>query len=72
MHFVDEVYILIISYHHQDEDGNKMINEYMRECKIGVGSYAKVVSIVNYLLFIPIQLLSFFLTICFIYEAGSV
>lgn len=30
----------------QDEDGNKMINEYVREYKIGSGSYGKVVSIV--------------------------
>ncbi|XP_074294849.1 serine/threonine-protein kinase GRIK2-like [Silene latifolia] len=27
----------------EDENGNKMINEYVRECKIGSGSYAKVV-----------------------------
>ncbi|KAG2311095.1 hypothetical protein Bca52824_022652 [Brassica carinata] len=27
----------------EDEDGNKMINEYVRECKIGSGSYGKVV-----------------------------
>ncbi|KAG9156402.1 hypothetical protein Leryth_023028 [Lithospermum erythrorhizon] len=27
----------------EDEDGNKMVNEYVRECKIGEGSYAKVV-----------------------------
>ncbi|KAL8172498.1 hypothetical protein V2J09_024302 [Rumex salicifolius] len=27
----------------EDEDGNKMTNEYIRECKIGAGSYAKVV-----------------------------
>ncbi|ESQ42290.1 hypothetical protein EUTSA_v10013666mg [Eutrema salsugineum] len=27
----------------EDEDGNKMINEYVRECKIGAGSYGKVV-----------------------------
>ncbi|KAL9252445.1 Serine/threonine-protein kinase GRIK2-like protein [Drosera capensis] len=27
----------------EDENGNKMINEYIRECKIGAGSYAKVV-----------------------------
>lgn len=30
----------------QDENGNKMINEYVREYKIGSGSYGKVVSIV--------------------------
>lgn len=30
--------------HIQDEDGNKMVNEYVRECKIGAGSYGKVVS----------------------------
>jgi hypothetical protein len=29
----------------QDEDGNKMINEYVRQYKIGAGSYGKVVSI---------------------------
>lgn len=28
----------------QDEDGNKMVNEYVRVCKIGAGSYGKVVS----------------------------
>nr|VDD20479.1 unnamed protein product [Brassica oleracea] len=27
----------------EDEDGNKMINEYVRVCKIGSGSYGKVV-----------------------------
>ncbi|KAK3206016.1 hypothetical protein Dsin_020062 [Dipteronia sinensis] len=27
----------------EDENGNKMINEYVRECKIGAGSYGKVV-----------------------------
>jgi [calcium/calmodulin-dependent protein kinase] kinase len=27
----------------QDSNGNKMINEYVRECKIGTGSYGKVV-----------------------------
>ncbi|KAK9128131.1 hypothetical protein Syun_016928 [Stephania yunnanensis] len=27
----------------EDEDGNKMINEYVRECRIGSGSYGKVV-----------------------------
>ncbi|XP_077252929.1 serine/threonine-protein kinase GRIK1-like [Tasmannia lanceolata] len=27
----------------EDEDGNKMVNEYVRECKIGSGSYGKVV-----------------------------
>lgn len=26
----------------EDEDGNKMVNEYVRECKIGSGSYGKV------------------------------
>ena len=36
--------ILISIFHHQDEYGNKMINEYIRELKIGSGSYAKVVS----------------------------
>jgi len=30
----------------QDENGNKMINEYVREYKIGSGSYGKVVSLV--------------------------
>ena len=29
----------------QDENGNKMVNEYVRECKIGSGSYGKVVSL---------------------------
>lgn len=33
----------------QDEDGNKMINEYVRECKIGSGSYGKVVSVNSHL-----------------------
>lgn len=28
----------------QDSQGNKMINEYVRERKIGTGSYGKVVS----------------------------
>lgn len=28
----------------QDENGNKMVNEYVRERKIGAGSYGKVVS----------------------------
>ncbi|KAE8038860.1 hypothetical protein FH972_011330 [Carpinus fangiana] len=27
----------------EDENGNKMVNEYVRECKIGAGSYGKVV-----------------------------
>lgn len=27
----------------EDENGNKMVNEYVRECKIGSGSYGKVV-----------------------------
>ncbi|KAF8403039.1 hypothetical protein HHK36_011134 [Tetracentron sinense] len=27
----------------EDENGNKMVNEYIRECKIGSGSYGKVV-----------------------------
>ncbi|KAL6204820.1 hypothetical protein ACLB2K_022087 [Fragaria x ananassa] len=27
----------------EDDDGNKMVNEYVRECKIGSGSYGKVV-----------------------------
>ncbi|KAF9609141.1 hypothetical protein IFM89_013395 [Coptis chinensis] len=27
----------------EDENGNKMVNEYVRECKIGCGSYGKVV-----------------------------
>ncbi|KAF9609144.1 hypothetical protein IFM89_013398 [Coptis chinensis] len=27
----------------RDENGNKMVNEYVRECKIGCGSYGKVV-----------------------------
>ena len=31
--------------HCQDENGNKMVNEYVRECKIGSGSYGKVVSL---------------------------
>ncbi|EEF32099.1 serine/threonine-protein kinase GRIK2 [Ricinus communis] len=37
---VKETQILIRS---EDENGNKMINEYVRECKIGAGSYGKVV-----------------------------
>jgi len=36
----------------QDEYGNKMINEYIREYKIGSGSYAKVVSLVFKLCFV--------------------
>ncbi|KAL2644890.1 hypothetical protein R1flu_012477 [Riccia fluitans] len=28
---------------YEDPDGNKMINEYVRDCKIGTGSYGKVV-----------------------------
>ncbi|KAG0477689.1 hypothetical protein HPP92_012408 [Vanilla planifolia] len=27
----------------EDEHGNKMVNEYVRECKVGCGSYGKVV-----------------------------
>lgn len=27
----------------EDDDGNKMVNEYIRECKIGSGSYGKVI-----------------------------
>ncbi|CAN6695715.1 unnamed protein product [Malus baccata var. baccata] len=27
----------------EDENGNKMVNDYVRECKIGAGSYGKVV-----------------------------
>lgn len=54
------VHLMIISYevlifctdeyyknflvHFQDENGSKMINEYVREFKIGSGSYGKVVS----------------------------
>ncbi|XP_057834069.1 serine/threonine-protein kinase GRIK2 isoform X2 [Cryptomeria japonica] len=37
---VKETHILI---HNEDFEGNKMINEYVRECKIGSGSYCKVV-----------------------------
>ncbi|CAN1837541.1 Serine/threonine-protein kinase GRIK2 [Linum perenne] len=37
---VKETHILIRS---EDEYGNKTINEYVRECKIGAGSYGKVV-----------------------------
>ncbi|KAJ8768721.1 hypothetical protein K2173_023625 [Erythroxylum novogranatense] len=37
---VKETHILIRS---EDDNGNKMINEYVRESKIGVGSYGKVV-----------------------------
>lgn len=33
-----------LSFLIQDEDGNKLINEYVREHKIGSGSYGKVVS----------------------------
>jgi hypothetical protein len=28
----------------QDSDGNKMVNDYVRKCKIGTGSTGKVVS----------------------------
>lgn len=31
----------------QDENGQKMINEYARECNIGRGSYGKVVFVFN-------------------------
>lgn len=34
--------IFIITF--QDDDGNKTVNEYVRERKIGAGSYGKVVS----------------------------
>lgn len=37
---VRETSLLIRS---EDEHGNKMVNEYVRECKIGSGSYGKVV-----------------------------
>ncbi|KAL6979317.1 Serine/threonine-protein kinase grik2 [Sarracenia purpurea var. burkii] len=37
---VKETHKLIRS---EDDDGNKMVNEYVRECKIGSGSYGKVV-----------------------------
>ena len=37
--------------HFQDENGNKRVNEYVREYKIGAGSYGKVVSIVLMTLF---------------------
>ncbi|PSR95183.1 Serine/threonine-protein kinase [Actinidia chinensis var. chinensis] len=37
---VKETHKLIRS---EDENGNKMVNEYVRECKIGSGSYGKVV-----------------------------
>ncbi|CAN1171920.1 Serine/threonine-protein kinase GRIK2 [Linum perenne] len=37
---VKETHTLVRS---EDENGNKMINEYVRECKIGAGSYGKVV-----------------------------
>lgn len=32
-----------MSSNFQDDNGNKMVNEYVRECKIGSGSYGKVV-----------------------------
>ena len=35
----------------QDENGNKRVNEYVREYKIGAGSYGKVVSIILMTLF---------------------
>ncbi|XP_011044375.1 PREDICTED: serine/threonine-protein kinase GRIK1 isoform X2 [Populus euphratica] len=37
---VKETHVLVRS---EDEDGNKMINEYVRQYKIGAGSYGKVV-----------------------------
>lgn len=37
---VKETHLLVRS---EDEDGNKMINEYVRQYKIGAGSYGKVV-----------------------------
>lgn len=54
----------------QDENGNKMVNEYVRECKIGAGSYGKVVSIILMtLLFISLlQQILFASVLLFLYE----
>lgn len=35
--------VILFCMRFQDENGNKMVNEYVRECKIGAGSYGKVV-----------------------------
>lgn len=40
-------------FKYQDENGNKMINEYVRECKIGSGSYGKVVGLVYSVALLP-------------------
>ena len=45
----------------EDENGNKMVNEYVRECKIGAGSYGKVVIFVTDSCFSPYFLLEMFL-----------
>ncbi|KAH9307810.1 hypothetical protein KI387_035721, partial [Taxus chinensis] len=37
---VKETHVIVKS---EDSNGNKMINEYVRECRIGTGSYGKVV-----------------------------
>lgn len=42
--FCTDEYYKNFLVHFQDENGNKMINEYVREFKIGSGSYGKVVS----------------------------
>jgi hypothetical protein len=43
--------IFLFKTYFQDENGNKMVNEYVREYKIGAGSYGKVVSIILMTLF---------------------
>lgn len=42
--FCTDEYYKNFLVHFQDENGSKMINEYVREFKIGSGSYGKVVS----------------------------
>jgi hypothetical protein len=47
----------------QDENGNKAVNEYVREYKIGSGSYGKVVSIVFSILSLCLSRKAVFLTL---------
>lgn len=42
--FIKIFFLFHALMHFQDENGNKMVNEYVREYKIGSGSYGKVVS----------------------------
>lgn len=43
--FISELWYLYFLKYVQDENGIKTVNEYVREYKIGSGSYGKVVSI---------------------------